>query len=169
MKRLLAFVLTAFATMSIAQASLDVGDKAPVLTATTDSGEKLNLGEVYSKGYTLVYFYPKAGTKGCTLQGCSLRDSYEVLTKKGVTVIGVSTDTVEEQKKFRDEQHFPFPLIADTDKAVLKGFGQDATQSHASRQAFLVNKEGKIVWRDLKASTDQQAADVLKALASLPE
>ena len=66
--------------------------------------DKLNLGDVYRKQpYTLVYFYPRAGTSGCTKQGCSLRDAYEVLTKKGVVVVGVSTDTVAAQEKFKDK------------------------------------------------------------------
>jgi thioredoxin-dependent peroxiredoxin len=150
---------------------LNVGDSAPVISATTETGETLALGDVYKKGYTLVYFYPKAGTGGCTAQGCSLRDAYEELTKKKVTVIGVSTDSVEAQKKFKDEQRFPFTLLADTDKKVMKAFGQDGIlgTSLASRQAFLINQEGKIVWRDLKASTKQQAADVLAALKTLGE
>lgn len=168
MKRLLSLSLLFLAMFGFSSAaSLNVGDSAPRLTATTDAGTKIDLGEVYSKGYTLVYFYPKANTSGCTAQGCSLRDAYEVLTAKGVTVIGVSTDSVEAQKAFKEEQHFPFTLIADTDKAVMKGFGQDGFLGFANRQAFLVDKSGKIVWRDLKASTKQQAADVLKALEDL--
>jgi peroxiredoxin Q/BCP len=146
--------------------ALKVGDSAPIVTGTTETGAALNLGDVYPKGYTLVYFYPKAGTSGCTAQGCSLRDGYEALTGKGVTVIGVSTDSVEAQKRFKDENHFPFTLIADTDKKVMRAFGQDGVL-FASRQAFLINKEGKIVWRDLNASTKKQADDVLMALNKL--
>jgi peroxiredoxin Q/BCP len=124
------------------------------------------LGDVYKKGYTLVYFYPKANTPGCTSQGCSLRDAYEVLTKKGVTVIGVSTDNAETQKGFKEKNHFPFTLLADTDKKVMRAFGQDGLM-YASRQAFLIDKDGKIVWRDLKAKTTEQANDVLAALDKL--
>lgn len=146
--------------------SLNVGDAAPQLTVTTEDGTSLNLGDVYKKGYTLVYFYPKADTPGCTAQGCSLRDSYEVLTKKGVTVIGVSTDDVAAQKAFKEKYHFPFTLVADTDEKLMHAFGQNAVK-HATRQAFLVDKTGKIVWRDLKASTKEQANDVIAAMAKL--
>ena len=83
-----------------------------------------------------------------------------------MTVIGVSTDSVKAQKAFKDEYHFPFTLIADTDKKVLRAFGQDSLM-FASRQAFLIDKNGKVVWRDLKASTKQQAADVIAALKQL--
>jgi peroxiredoxin Q/BCP len=151
-------------------APLKVGDAAPTVTGVTETGAKLNLGDVYKQQtYTLVYFYPKAGTKGCTAQGCSLRDSYEKLTAKGVAVIGVSTDSVEAQEKFKEAQHFPFTLIADKDKTVIGAFGVPTRNipimgELASRQAYLI-KDGKIVWADYKASTDKQAADVLKVIA----
>jgi thioredoxin-dependent peroxiredoxin len=165
----LTLITTAFLAMfSLSRAeSLNVGDAAPQITATTEDGTQLNLGDVYKKGYTLVYFYPKANTPGCTSQGCSLRDAYEVLTKKGVTVIGVSTDKAETQKGFKESNHFPFTLLADTDKKVMSAFGQNGAMPMASRQAFLIDKNGKIVWRDLKAKTKEQADDVLAALAKL--
>ena len=102
---------------------LKVGDPAPVLTATTETGATLALGDIYPKGYTLVYFYPKADTPGCTKQGCSLRDSFEALTKKGVTVIGVSHDDAAAQKAFKEKYSLPFTLLADTDSTVMKAFG----------------------------------------------
>jgi len=143
---------------------LKVGDPAPAVTGVTETGAALALADAYSKQpYTLVYFYPKAGTPGCTAQGCSLRDAYEALTKRGVAVIGVSHDSVADQKKFKDEQHFPFTLIADTDKKVIEAFGVPNMLGVAKRQAFLI-KGGKIVWTDYAASTKQQADDVLKVL-----
>lgn len=146
--------------------SLKVGDKAPVLTATTDAGTSLNLGEVYAKNkYTLVWFYPKALTGGCTKQGCSLRDATAELTAKGVAVIGVSTDGIDAQKKFKETNNFPFPLLADTDKAVIKAFGQSGMLGFASREAYLVDQQGKVVYHDEK-QTDKQAEKVLEFLNS---
>lgn len=169
------FALTAmFSFLKTSAEPLQVGDTAPAVSALTDAGTSLNLGDVYPHGYTLVYFYPKAGTPGCTAQGCSLRDAYEDLTKQGVTVIGVSADTVEAQKKFKDEQGFPFTLLADTEKTVITAFGVPTRDiplmgTMPSRQAFLINKDGKVVWADYKASTKQQAEDVLNAIKSLGE
>jgi peroxiredoxin Q/BCP len=168
-----ALLASAFLAMfSLAKADpLKVGDKAPEVTGVTDTGAKLNLADVYNKQpYTLVYFYPRAGTSGCTKQGCSLRDSYGDLTEKGVAVVGVSTDTVAAQAKFKDAQHFPFTLIADTDLTVISAFGVPTREiptlgKIAVRQAYLI-KDGKIVWADYKAATTQQAADVLKVLAA---
>jgi peroxiredoxin Q/BCP len=148
---------------------LKVGDSAPAVTGITETGEKLDFASVYKKGYTLVYFYPKADTSGCTAQGCSLRDGYGDLTKHGVTVIGVSHDTVEAQKAFKDKNSFPFPLIADTDESTSKAFGVPNIPgtSLTLRQAYLIDKNGKVVWCDYKASTKNQSDDVLKALAAL--
>ncbi|MFZ9683163.1 MAG: peroxiredoxin [Cephaloticoccus sp.] len=149
-------------------APLAVGEAAPAVTALTDAGTALNLGDVYAaQRYTLVYFYPKAGTSGCTAQGCSLRDAYEDLTKQGVAVIGVSTDTVEAQHKFKEEQQFPFTLLADTDEKVMNAFGvgKMPVTGWASRSAFLI-KDGRIIWADYRASTSRQAADVLRVLAN---
>src|SRR4051794_20469537 len=105
--------LSAVATMFFSSAkaeSLKVGDAAPVVSGITDAGETINLGDVYKKNaYTVVWFYPRALTGGCTKQGCSLRDASAELTKKGVAVVGVSVDPVEKQKEFKELNHFPFP------------------------------------------------------------
>ena len=147
---------------SLSAESLKVGDPAPVVSALTDSGETLNLGEVYAKNpYTVVWFYPKALTGGCTRQGCSLRDASAELTKRGAAVVGVSTDTVEKQKEFKATNHFPFPLLADTEKQVLKAFGQSALM-FASRECYVI-KGGKIVYKDTGV-TDKQAENVLAFL-----
>lgn len=164
---LLAFLFLSSLLSGFARSQpLKVGDRAPAVTGTTDSGDQLAFADVYTRQpYTLVYFYPKADTAGCTKQGCSLRDAYEALTKKGVAVIGVSHDDVAAQKAFKEKYDFPFTLIADTDNAVLKAFGVPniPATNLATRQAFLI-KDGKIVWADYSASTEQQAADVLKVL-----
>jgi thioredoxin-dependent peroxiredoxin len=150
----------------VAQAEpLKVGDQAPAVTALTDAGTSLNLADVYKKNdYTLVWFYPKALTGGCTKQGCSLRDASTELTKKGVAVIGVSTDTVAKQKEFKETNNFPFPLLADTEKKVVKAFGQSGL-AFASREAYLINREGKVVYYD-KGQTEKQAEMVLAFLNS---
>src|SRR3954466_15301663 len=144
---------------------LKKGDVAPAISGITDDGTTLNLGDVYkNNAYTLVWFYPKALTGGCTAQGCSLRDAAADLKKHGVAVVGVSVDPIEKQKEFKDLNHFPFPLIADTEKKVLKAFGQAGT-GVASREAYLIDRSGKVVYYD-KGQTDKQAEMVLAYLNS---
>ncbi len=140
---------------------LKVGDKAPQASALNHEGKKVNLNDHYKKGLVMVYFYPKADTPGCTAQACSLRDSFEELTKKGVAVFGVSTDSVESQKKFKEKYSLPFTLLSDEDKKVANAFGVPVTMGFTSRQSFII-KDGKVAWIDRKASTKEQAADVLK-------
>ncbi|MFZ9681853.1 MAG: peroxiredoxin [Cephaloticoccus sp.] len=143
---------------------LAVGATAPAVSAVTDTGATLALADVYAaQRYTLVYFYPKADTPGCTAQGCSLRDAYATLLDKGVAVIGVSNDSPAAQAAFKAKFRLPFPLIADEDQAVIKAFGVPTTLGFAKRQAFLI-KDGKVVWADYSASTAEQAADVLQVI-----
>lgn len=145
---------------------IEVGAKAPAVSALDQDGKTANLADAYKEGAVLVFFYPKANTPGCTAQACSLRDAYETLTEKGVRIFGVSTDGVEKQKAFQKEHKLPFTLLADTEGKVCEGFGVPRRATFAARQAFLV-KDGNIVWRDLSASTADQAKDVLKALEGL--
>jgi thioredoxin-dependent peroxiredoxin len=144
---------------------LAVGAPLPVVEQKNQDGEAVKLAEAGAKGYTLVYFYPKADTPGCTKQACSLRDSYAALTDKGVKIYGVSTDKVESQKAFKTKYKLPFDLLADSDSKVVNAFGVPKTMGFSKRQAFLF-KDGKLVWSDQNASTEQQAQDVLKFLAA---
>lgn len=168
---LIKITLSLLATMTCACFSkaddpLSVGNPAPRLSATNQDGEVVDLGALYDQGMVLVFFYPKAFTPGCTNQACSLRDAYEELQESGVTVVGVSGDSVETQKRFAEKHQLPYILIADTDGAVMKAFRVPNTAGIAKRQAFLI-KDGKIVWLDFKASTSQQAEDVKAVLKSL--
>jgi peroxiredoxin Q/BCP len=170
MKTTLLTLAALAATLAMSQnahAQVKVGDSAPAASGVTDTGQKINLADVYSKQtYTLVYFYPKADTPGCTAQGCSLRDGYEALTQKGVAVIGVSHDGVDAQKAFKDKYHLPFTLIADTDDTVMAAFGVPTYPGGmAHRSAYLI-KGGKIVYTDYKGTTKTQAQAILDVLAA---
>ena len=146
--------------------ALPVGAKAPTPAAVDQDGHTLSFADLYAKGPTLVYFYPKAGTPGCTAEACSLRDSIGELSREGLQIVGVSLDKTESQKAFQDKYQLPFPLVSDTDGTVAKAFEVPVLMGFAKRQSFLV-KDGVIVWADLSASTNKHAADVRKALASL--
>lgn len=162
---LLAMSLLSILGLAAKADPLAVGAPAPKVSAPDQDGKIVNFADVYAKGPTLVYFYPKADTPGCTKQGCSLRDSWGDLQAKGIQVLGVSTDKPESQKKFRDKFTFPFPLIADHEKKVAEAFGVP-TMIVSARQSFLI-KDGKVVWNMTKASTATHAADVLKAYSEL--
>jgi peroxiredoxin Q/BCP len=146
---------------------LAVGAQAPTITAPDENGNPVNFADVYATGMTLVYFYPKADTPGCTAQACSLRDGIADLKTDGVTVLGVSHDTPEAQRKFKEKHKLPFTLIADSDGKVIEAFGvPTVVMGIAKRQSFLV-RDGKIIWRSLSAQTATHAAEVRQALANL--
>ena len=147
-------------------AELDVGATVPDAPATTHLGEAVQLKDLFAKGTTAVFFYPKADTPGCTKQACSLRDGFADLQKLGVQVIGVSFDTVEAQKAFVEKYKLPYTLLADPEGKVVAAFGVPATGKFAKRQAYLV-RDSKVVWRSLAASTDKQAADLVAAVNAL--
>src|SRR2546421_2666852 len=131
MKALLALFLClsgAVANLSLASGDetngkLKLGDPIPAVSSTDQNGTRVDLAQVAKAGYTLVYFYPKAMTAGCTAQACSLRDAYAQLQGRGIKVYGVSLDPVATQKEFEQNEHLPFTLLSDSDRQVTSAFG----------------------------------------------
>jgi thioredoxin-dependent peroxiredoxin len=145
---------------------LSLGDAIPAVSAPDQDGKTIDLAEAAKAGYTVVYFYPKAMTPGCTAQACSLRDAYLDLQQKRVKIFGVSADSVAKQKEFAAKDNLPFELLSDPDHKVMAAFGVPLIgPGLATRQAYLF-KDGKLIWFDTKASTDKQAADIEAALGS---
>ena len=147
---------------------LAVGTAAPDVTAPDQNGQNVVFKDVFAKGTTLVYFYPKADTPGCTKQACSLRDDWAGLKAKGIQVLGISGDKPDSQKKFEEKYKLPFTLIADSEGKVAAAFGVPFFGGISKRMSFLV-KGGKVVWNMPSASTAEHAKDVLKAFDALPK
>jgi thioredoxin-dependent peroxiredoxin len=174
MKRPLLFLLTMNLFALFARASdpapLPIGTPAPQVTALDQNGKPVVFADVYAKGITLVYFYPKAETPGCTAEACSLRDAYEALNARGLQILGVSKDSVAAQKKFQENRKLPFTLIADPEGKVAELFHVPLIPvvGVTKRQSFLV-QNGKLVWSSPSAQTSGAAQEVQKALDSLPK
>ena len=163
MKKLFVLIMIlSFITSFLLANSLELGSPAPQLKVLTDEGITLDLGEALSAGTTLVFFYPKAMTPGCIKQACSLRDGWDKLQSRNVSIFGVSSDSAKTQAQFRDKYTLPFTLLADTDGKIADAF----SKSRWSRQAYIF-KDGILVWRDLKAATSEQATEILAALDEL--
>jgi peroxiredoxin Q/BCP len=163
----LAAAIAALITTGARAETLKEGDPVPKVTATDDAGNTVDLAAAASAGWTLFYFYPKADTPGCTKQGCNLRDNNAELAAKGVRIFGISADTVEAQRKFKDKFSFPFPLIADKDGKVIDAFGVEKLPMGFPKRVSFLARDGKIVWRDLKPKPDEQSAAVLAAIAAI--
>jgi thioredoxin-dependent peroxiredoxin len=142
---------------------------APTPVALDQDGASVDFATLYQRGTTVVFFYPKASTPGCTSQACSLRDAFQELGKLGVQVIGVSRDSAESQRAFKKAKNLPYPLIADVDGKVVAAFkvkNAIPLLSFAAREAFIIH-QGKVVWHDPSASTTEQAADIKTALTKI--
>ena len=102
--------------------TLSPGDTAPDFTLPDPDGTDVSLSAL--RGHKVVlYFYPAASTPGCTTQACDFRDNIASLQGAGYEVLGISPDSQDKQRKFRDEQHVPYPLLCDTSRTVLEAYG----------------------------------------------
>ena len=102
--------------------TLKVGDKIPRFECHDNEGNIINSNDFNGKKL-IVFFYPRANTPGCTAEACNLSENFELLNEKGYSIIGVSCDKVETQNKFSNKFGFKYPLLADTEKNIVKIFG----------------------------------------------
>ncbi len=91
-------------------------------TTQDQDGNTVSLSD-YSTSPVVLFFYPRADTPGCTVEACSFRDAIDDLKAAGVTVLGISRDTVKAQKKFAEKFHLKYPLLADPDEKICDSFG----------------------------------------------
>src|SRR6056300_871712 len=102
--------------------TLQKGVKAPQFEAKFQDLNTIKLAD-YSGKKLVLFFYPKASTPGCTAEACNLSDNYQSFLAKGYDVLGVSADSAKRQSNFKNKYEFPYPLLADEDKAVIEAFG----------------------------------------------
>ena len=122
---------------------LPVGSSPPDLTALDQHGKTHRLSE--ERGHpTVVFFYPKDGTPGCTTEACAFRDAWDRFQKAGVQVLGVSADDQKSHEEFSKEEKLPFPILADPDHVWAKAFGVPLRLGMTSRVSFLLDAEGKV-------------------------
>ena len=118
---------------------------------------------------TIIYFYPKDNTSGCTAEACNLRDNYEAMIAKGYNVIGVSKDSAASHKKFIEKYQLPFTLLADTSTEMIQAFGAWGEKSlygrkymGTLRETFIFDENGILVEIIDKVDTKNHAAQILK-------
>jgi peroxiredoxin Q/BCP len=152
---------------------IDIGDSLPDITVEATSGKTVNL-KACAGQITVLYFYPKDNTPGCTQEGKDFRDHYEALTKLGVTVFGVSRDTVKKHENFKAKYEFPFELLADPDEQLCEAFDVIKSKSMfgktvlgIQRSTFVFDKAGVLqkVWRKVKVNGHVE--EVLEAIKTL--
>ena len=137
----------------------------PCFEVADQNGNLVKSSELLGRK-TIVYFYPKDNTPGCTAEACNLRDNYAALTAAGYNVVGVSKDSVASHRKFTDKFDLPFTLLADTSTQMLQDFGAWGEKKMCGktcvgtlRKTFIFNEEGileKIIEKvDTKNHTEQ--------------
>ena len=158
MGTLVALVLGFSSSQSFA-ADLKVGDAAPTFKAKTDAGSDFDLAS--RKGsWTVLYFYPKSGTPGCTTQACAYRDNIKKVQAQGAEIYGVSADDVAAQANFKKEHHLNFTLLADSKADVINLYGSKMpVMSMSKRWTFIIDPALKI--RSIEKDVDP-AVDALK-------
>jgi peroxiredoxin Q/BCP len=123
---------------------------APEFTLLDQDNKSHSLSD-YKGKWVLIYFYPKDDTPGCTTQACGLRDSIEEYTQAGITILGISKDSVKSHKKFQEKHNLPFTLLADTEIEVAKKYGIWGPKKFMGKEflgmhriSFLLNPDGII-------------------------
>lgn len=192
MRRTVALFAALLAVAAISNANAEeakapeVGDPAPTFEVQDDRGKTWKSSEHFGKKIVVVYFYPADMTGGCTAQACAFRDDMGELADKDVEVVGVSGDTVENHQLFKKAHGLNFTLLADVDgkvadafgvpktvgektvKAVIDGISHDLTRNVTTqRWTFIVDREGKIAYKDPSVNARQDSQKVLAALAEL--
>lgn len=142
------------------------GDTAPGFRLQDQNGAWHTL-EQYRGQWVALYFYPKAGTPGCTTEACEFRDNVFAFEELGATIVGISLDPVEAQKKFADEYRLPFPLLADTGGDTARAYGvlkSIVGFKMASRQSFLIDPQGRVAKHYEKVDPKTHSQEVLTDL-----
>jgi thioredoxin-dependent peroxiredoxin len=152
---------------------LEAGTRAPSFTLP-DQEETPVSSESLRGGWVLLWWYPKAGTLGCTIEGQELRDRRDDFSAAGCTVIGVSFDTPAENKAWSDAQGFGFTLLSDLDHAVGRAYEverepDDQYAAFPLRVSYLIDPDGVIRKTFAVSGVADHAAAVLETLASLRE
>lgn len=149
---------------------LKAGDKAPDFSGINQDGNSIKLGD-FSGKKLILYFYPKDNTPGCTAQSCNLNENYDEWLNRGYEVVGVSPDSVDSHREFREKYDLKFNLIADTEKEILKAYGAWGEKSMYGRKymgvlrtTFVIDEDGIITEVIEKVKTKDHTNQILKIL-----
>jgi thioredoxin-dependent peroxiredoxin len=151
-------------------ASLKTGEKAPLFNTQASLGGKVynfSLADALKKGPVVLYFYPAAFTKGCTIEAHDFAAAIDEYHAMGATVIGVSHDDIDTLKKFSvSECRSKFPVAADTDQKIMRAYDAVLPQNtkYANRTSYVIVPDGTILYTYTNLSPDKHVSNTLAAL-----
>lgn len=132
---------------------LAAGQKAPTFQLLAQNGQTMNLADRLGKGWTVLYFYPKAGTPGCITQACAFRDAIREVREQNAEVFGISTDEVTALAEFHQKYRLNFSLLSDPDARVTEAYGVKLpVVKMAKRWTFILDPD--LVIRDVNDEVD---------------
>jgi thioredoxin-dependent peroxiredoxin len=147
---------------------LPVGARAPEFSALAHDGRKIDLGRLKGK-YVVIYFYPMDDSPGCTIEASDFRDSWARLLKRGVVVLGVSTQDSVSHQAFAKKYRLPFSLLPDAGGEIAAKYKVPVVNGVARRVTYLIDKSGKVarVWPQVTPTG--HAGEILAALPSVAD
>lgn len=144
-----------------------VGQAAPSFKLKTQDGQLFDLASRHAIGWTVLYFYPKAGTPGCTAQACAYRDGLKSIQQQNAEVYGISTDKVSDLKAFHEQHQLSFNLLSDDDGKVTSRYGVKIPLLNiAKRWTFIIDPD--LVVRQINDDVDP-IFDATRVASSLKE
>jgi thioredoxin-dependent peroxiredoxin len=150
--------------LSFSSSILKEGQRAPNFKLFDESGIQRKLSD-YKGSYVVLYFYPKDDTAHCTKEACSIRDDYSEFRKKNIIVLGVSYDSPEIHKLFKQKHNLPFILLSDSDKSVAQLYGAKRfLLPYPKRKTFIVNPGGFIYKILDNIDVSNHASEILDAI-----
>lgn len=144
---------------------LEINTLAPDFKLQDQDGKE-HLLALHRGHYTLVYFYPKDDTAGCTKEACVIRDMYPEFESNNVKVFGISADSVESHKAFAAKYELPFTLLSDPDKKVITAYGADGMVFN-KRISYLIGPDGMVAKVYPKVDPTSHGAEILKDILAL--
>ncbi len=145
----------------LTRSTLHVNDLAPDFALSDETGTMIKLSDLQGQNIAL-YFYPKDQTPNCTAQACSIRNGFSDLKKAGIIVLGISYDSPESHRAFKEKHHLNFPLLSDSDKAVSKLYHVSGF-FFPDRATFLIDKTGRIVKILTNVNVKDHAQEIIDA------
>ena len=146
---------------------LAIGDTAPAFALPDENGNTQLLSTREGK-WTLLYFYPKDDTPGCTKEACAIRDAYEDFERLGVGVWGVSTDSPESHRAFKAKYNLPFTLLSNESAEMIRAYeAQDEKTGGTTRVSYLIAPDLTIAKESPKVDPANHAAEILRDVERL--
>ncbi|KMP12269.1 alkyl hydroperoxide reductase [Candidatus Nitromaritima sp. SCGC AAA799-C22] len=144
---------------------LETGTQAPDFSVRDHNGNTVSLSD-FSGGKVVLWFYPKADTPGCTMEGKGFRDDYAKFTEKNTAVLGISLDNEADNKAFAGKFDFPYPLLCDVSREIAQAYHaiKDLDDQYAARITYVIGSDGKILEAIEQVDINTHSSDLCSRL-----